>query len=230
MSIRAAAKQFQADSDRLDILILNAGTMGNPAAKTEDGFEIQLGTNHVGHFLLTKLLMPTLKKTVADLEAKGVTPDVRVITLSSVGHVMSPNTLEEMTCTPSLLAGSTWVRYGASKAANILFASELARRHPELLSVAIHPGAVNSNLYTHAKSTSAAMKQALGFTTSCFFRNIPSGAFNSLWAASTARENLINGSYYTPVGYRCSGIAIVQDADVARRLWDWTEAQIAERS
>ncbi|OOQ91560.1 putative short-chain dehydrogenase/reductase family protein [Penicillium brasilianum] len=228
-SIRAAAAKFQADSDRLDILILNAGTMGNPPVKTEDGFEIQFGTNHVGHFLLTKLLLPTLTKTVADLQASRTTPDVRVITVSSVAHVTSPNTLEGMTSTPELLAGSTWVRYGASKAANILFASELARRHPELLSVAVHPGAVNSDLYAHAKSISAIMKQSLGLTASCFFRNISSGAFNSLWAAGTARENLVNGAYYTPVGYRSNGTAFVQDADVARGLWDWTEAQVADR-
>jgi NAD(P)-dependent dehydrogenase (short-subunit alcohol dehydrogenase family) len=203
--------------------------MGNPPVKTEDGFEIQFGTNHVGHFLLTKLLLPTLKKTVADLQASRTTPDVRVITVSSVAHVTSPNTLEGMTSTPKLLAGSTWVRYGASKAANILFASELARRHPELLSVAVHPGAVNSDLYAHAKSASAIMKQSLGLTASFFFRNISSGAFNSLWAAGTARENLVNGAYYTPVGYRSNGTAFVQDADVARGLWEWTEAQIAER-
>lgn len=228
-SIHTAADKFQADSNRLDILILNAGTMGNPAVKTEDGFEIQFGTNHVGHFLLTKLLLPSLKKTIVDLQAKGMTPDVRVVTLASVAHVTSPDTLEGMTSTPSLLAGSTWVRYGASKAANILFASELARRHPELLSVAVHPGAVDSDLYSHAKSTSAVLKRALGLTASCFFRNVSSGALNSLWAATTARENLVNGAYYTPVGYRSNGTAFVQDADVARRLWDWTEAQIAER-
>jgi NAD(P)-dependent dehydrogenase (short-subunit alcohol dehydrogenase family) len=228
-SIRAAAAKFQADSDRLDILILNAGTMGNPPVKTEDGFEIQLGTNHVGHFLLTKLLLPTLKKTVADLQASGVTPDVRVITVSSMAHVTSPNTLEGITSTPGLLAASTWTRYGASKAANILFASELARRHPEILSVSVHPGVINSDLYSYTKSKSAFMKQALGLTASCFFRSIKTGAFNSLWAASTARENLVNGGYYLPVGYRSNGTAFVQDAEVARGLWEWSEAQIAER-
>ncbi|KAJ5167643.1 uncharacterized protein N7482_003237 [Penicillium canariense] len=229
-SIRAAADMIQADSDRLDILILNAGTMGNPPTTTEDGFEIQLGSNHVGHFLLTKLLLPMLKKTVADLRASGQTPDVRVLSLASVAHVMSPTSLEEMTSTPDLLAGSTWTRYGASKAANILFAAELARRHPELLSVAVHPGAVNSDLYSHARSSGALMKQGVNVATSYFFRNVSSGAFNSLWAATAPRSNLVNGAYYTPVGYRSNGTAFVQNVDVARGLWEWTEAQIAERS
>lgn len=229
-SIRAAADKFQADGDRLDILILNAGTMGNAAVKTEDGFEIQFGTNYVGHFLLTKLLLPTLKKTIADLQAQCATPDVRVVTVASVAHVTSPNTLEGMTSTPSLLAGSTWVRYGASKAANILFASELARRHPELLSVAVHPGAVNSELYAYTKSTSAMLKRALNVTASCFFRTVTSGALNTLWAATTDRADLVNGAYYTPVGRRSNGSSLVQDSNIAQKLWDWTEAQIAERT
>jgi NAD(P)-dependent dehydrogenase (short-subunit alcohol dehydrogenase family) len=203
--------------------------MGNPPIKTEDGFEIQLGTNHVGHFLLTKLLLPTLKKTVADLQANGGTPDVRVVTVSSMAHVTSPTTLEGITSTPGLLAASTWTRYGASKAANILFASEFARRYPEILSVAVHPGVVNSDLYAYTKSTSAVIKQALGLTASCFFRNVSSGAFNSLWAASTTRENLVNGAYYVPVGIRSNGTAFVRDADVAAKLWEWTEGQIDER-
>ena len=65
---------------------------------------------------------------------------------------------------------------------------------------------------------------------SLFFRGVGSGALNTLWAASAPRSNLVNGAYYSPVGYRCGGTAFVQDADVAQRLWDWTEAEISERS
>ncbi|KAJ5110070.1 Nascent polypeptide-associated complex subunit beta [Penicillium argentinense] len=201
-SIRAAADKFQSESDRLDLLILNAGTMGNPATKTEDGFEVQLGTNHVGHFLLSKLLLPTLQKTVEQIRASGATPDVRVVSLSSAAHMISPTTFEELTSTPSLLSASTWHRYGASKAANIFFASELARRHPEILSVSVHPGAVKSDLYTHAKSSSSFMKYSLELVSSIFFRNTSSGALNTLFAATTPRDQLVNGAYYTPVGYR----------------------------
>lgn len=229
-SIRAAADTFQSDSDRLDLLILNAGTMGNPPDKTEEGFEVQLGTNHVGHFLLTKLLLPTLQKTVAQIRSSGATPDVRVVTLSSAAHVMSPTTFEGMTSTPSLLAGSTWNRYGASKAANIFFAAELARRNPEILSVSVHPGAVNSDLYNHAKAVGSFMKHSLTVAASFFFRSVPSGSLNTLWAAGIQRNNLVNGAYYTPVGFHSSGTDFVQDADIARKLWEWTEALVAERS
>lgn len=204
--------------------------MGNPPTKTEEGFEIQFGTNHVGHFLLTKLLLPTLQKTVADISASGATPDVRVVTLSSAAHVISPTTLEGMTSTDSLLAGSTWHRYGASKAANLFFASELARRNPEIISVSVHPGAVNSDLYSQAKAMSSMMEHSLTVAASYFFRSVQSGALNTLWAAGTPRENLVNGAYYTPVGFRSFGTSFVQDCDIARKLWDWTEAQIAEKS
>lgn len=204
--------------------------MGNPADKTEDGFEIQLGTNHVGHFLLTKLLLPTLQKTVARAHAQGVVPDVRIVSLASVAHAMSPVTFEGLTSTPSLLEASTWHRYGASKAANIFFATELARRYPEILSVSVHPGMVKSDLYSHAKATGITMKHSLDASSSIFFRGLTSGALNTLWAAGTPQTNLVNGAYYTPVGVRSSGTAFVQDADIAKKLWDWTEAQISERS
>ncbi|KAJ5092516.1 hypothetical protein NUU61_007386 [Penicillium alfredii] len=229
-SIRAAAAQFQSESDQLDILILNAGTMGNPPTKTEDGFEVQLGTNHVGHFLLTKLLLPTLQSTVTSARARGEDPDVRVVSVSSVGHAIAPSSFEELTSTPSLLAASTWTRYGASKAANILFASELARRHPEILSVSVHPGAVDSDLYLHAKALGPMAKYSMTAASSLFFRRTSTGAFNSLWAATIARDSIVNGTYYTPVGYRSDGTALVQDSEVARQLWDWTEAQVAEKS
>lgn len=222
-SIRAAAEQFNSDCDRLDILMLNAGTMGNPPTTTEEGFEVQVGTNHIGHFLFTKLLLPTLQRTVAS----ATPPDVRVVTLSSVGHSAAPS-FEVMTSTQALLDGSTWTRYGASKAANIVFAAELARRFPEILSVAVHPGTVSSDLYVHAQASSAIMKYGLAGS-SLVFRNIKSGALNQLWAAREKRELVTNGAYYVPVGAQAS-TQYATDADLGKKLWEWTEAQIAEKS
>lgn len=225
-SIRGAARSFQAESDRLDILILNAGTMGNPATKTEEGFEVQLGTNHIGHFLFTKLLLPTLLKTVDIQRAKEEEPDVRVVTVASVAHALGPQSFEGLTSTPSLLAASTWTRYGASKTANILFASELARRYPDITSVAVHPGAVNSGLYAHTDNLGLALKHSLAAARSVFFRTMTSGALNSLWAAGSPKNRLENGAYYTPVGYRSGGTTLAQSPELAKKLWDWTESQI----
>lgn len=231
-SIRAAADQFKAENDRLDLLILNAGTMCNPPTKTEEGFEIQLGTNHVGHFLLTDLLLPTLQKTVDQIRASGAktAPDVRVVTLASVGHVMSPTTFPEMTSTAALFSVNTFVRYGASKAANIFFASELARRYPEILSVSVHPGAVNSGLFDHARAINSLVDHSLTAIMSLFFRSTASGALNTLFAAGAPRDQLVNGAYYCPVGVQCDGSEFVRDTGMARKLWEWTETQISERS
>ncbi|BCR89670.1 putative short-chain dehydrogenase/reductase family protein [Aspergillus chevalieri] len=222
-SIRAAAGKFNSDSERLDILMLNAGTMGNPPDTTEEGFEVQFGTNHIGHFLLTKLLLPTLQKTAANATPA---PDVRVVTLSSVGHSAAPS-FDVMTSTPALLDASTWTRYGASKAANILFAAELARRYPEILSVAVHPGAVSSNLYQHAKA-SAFTRAALA-AMSLGFRSVRTGAMNQLFAAGAKKEDLVNGGYYIPIGVHAK-TQYASDAELGKKLWEWTEKQIEEKS
>lgn len=220
-SVRAAAEKFTAECDRLDLLILNAGIMATPPGVTEEGFEIQFGTNHIGHFLLTQLLIPTLRATLASAVPA---PDVRIVTVSSVGHNVSPS-FEVMTSTEALQATGPFTRYGASKAANVLFAAELARRYPEILSVSIHPGVVSSDLYNHTKE--AGMVSNIGVQlTFMVSRGVRTGALNQLWASSAKRELLTNGAYYVPIGVRGSS-KFADDADMGRKLWEWTEAQIA---
>ncbi|KAL1859858.1 hypothetical protein Plec18167_006330 [Paecilomyces lecythidis] len=225
-SIRAAAEIFTAECDRLDLLILNAGIMAHDAATTADGFEIQFGTNHVGHFLLTKLLLPTLLRTVKDVDSAA---DVRVITLSSLAHKGAPD-FDVMTSTSALLASNTWLRYGASKAANILFAAELARRYPEITSVSVHPGAVASNLYETAKASNVVQHYAIASFSGLAMRSVRTGAFNQLWAAGVERKLLISGAYYTPVGNIQKHNRYATDAELGKRLWEWTEAAVEKAS
>ncbi|KAJ9202637.1 hypothetical protein DTO021D3_6322 [Paecilomyces variotii] len=225
-SIHAAAERFTAECHRLDLLILNAGIMAHDAVTTEDGFEIQFGTNHVGHFLLTQLLLPTLLRTVKDV---GPAADVRVITLSSVAHKAAPG-FDVMTSTPALLGSNTWLRYGASKAANILFAAELARRYPEITSVSVHPGAVASNLYETAKASNSVQHYAIATFSGLAMRSVRTGAFNQLWAAGVSRESLINGAYYTPVGIVQKHNRYATDAELGKRLWAWTDEAIGKAS
>ncbi|PLN80296.1 putative short-chain dehydrogenase/reductase family protein [Aspergillus taichungensis] len=222
-SIRAAAQQFQGECDRLDRLVLNAGTMANPPGVTEEGFEIQLGTNHMGHFLLTKLLLPTLLKTAREVPDA----DVRVVTVSSLAHNTAP-AYEVLTSTDALLQTGSLTRYGASKAANVLFAAELARRYPELLSVSLHPGAVSSPLYEHTKASGAVARLSVA-ALFAVLRSIRSGALNQLFATGVPRERLVNGAYYVPVGRQGSS-KYAKDADMGKRFWEWTEEQIARVS
>ncbi|KAF7595011.1 hypothetical protein BBP40_007612 [Aspergillus hancockii] len=223
-SIREAAEYFCAQCDRLDTLILNAGTMANPPELTKEGFEIQFGTNHIGHFLLTTLLLPTLQRTVA---SAGAESDVRIVSLSSVASHSAPS-FEVMTSTSALLAVHTLSRYSASKAANILFASELARRYPEILSISVHPGVVSSELYRYTNAMNVVSRFGVSIVSN-FFRSIRTGAMNQLWAAGAKRELLVNGAYYVPIGV-CGSSRFTDDADMARQLWEWTQNQIAERS
>jgi NAD(P)-dependent dehydrogenase (short-subunit alcohol dehydrogenase family) len=221
-SIKNAAEKFNAESSRLDILVLNAGVMALPPGETELGHEIQLGTNHTGHFHLTKLLLPTLLKTAEEPDS-----DVRVVSLSSIGHNLAPS-FETILDQEKLKGVNTNARYGASKAANILFAAELARRYPAITSVSVHPGIIVTDLYSSINESSpfaALGTKALG----CFGSSVPQGACNQLWAAAGAKKSdLSNGGYYVPVGNLKAKNKYVTSEDMGRRLWEWTETELAK--
>ncbi|KAF3490723.1 short-chain dehydrogenase/reductase [Arthroderma uncinatum] len=226
-SVREAARLFTAECDRLDTLILNAGVMGQDPYSTEDGYEIQFGTNYMGHFLLTSLLIPTLRET-----ASKPGSDVRILSVSSIGWQMAPSSpsalLWLMTSTDELLKCNRWTRYGISKAANILLASELARRYPDIMSVSVHPGIILTALYDQGKASTFVIKHGLGLIKP-FASSEKNGACNHLWAAGCERSQLRNGEYYTPVGIQAWENQLVHDEGTSRRLWEWSEEQVAER-
>ena len=136
-NVRAFAQAFLAKYDRLDILINNAGVMALPARKTADGFEMQFGTNHLGHFALTGLLLPILKAT----------SNARVVTVSSGVHVSGDIHFDDLQWEKKY---DRWGAYAQSKLANLLFAYELQRRLNaagiKLISVGCHPGYAATNL------------------------------------------------------------------------------------
>ena len=219
-SIKQAADQVISHSNRLDILVLNAGIMAVPPGKTASGQDIQLGTNHVGHFLLTKLLLPTLQRT-----AKEHNSDVRVISVSSEAQNLAPS-LDTIISTEKLTATGPWTRYAASKAANIAFAAELARRYPSLTSVSLHPGIIKTDIYIPNAESSMVMRYGAKLVGPLLFGTIEWGAFNQLWAAAGAKkEELSNGGYYTPVG-KLRNNKWSTDADAGRQLWEWTEKEL----
>jgi NAD(P)-dependent dehydrogenase (short-subunit alcohol dehydrogenase family) len=220
-SVKSAADQVIRKSDRLDILILNAGIMAVPPGKTPSGQDIQLGTNHVGHFLLTKLLLPTLERT-----AKQHNSDVRVLAVASEAHNMAPN-LATILSTEKLTKTSPWTRYGASKAANIMFTAELARRYPTLTSVSLHPGMIKTDLYLPNSESNFLVRYGAIIFGPLIFQTVANGAFNQLWASAGAEKSeLVSGSYYTPVG-KLRHNKWASDADAGRKLWEWTEKELA---
>jgi NAD(P)-dependent dehydrogenase (short-subunit alcohol dehydrogenase family) len=233
-SIKTATQTFTSPSPRLDLLILNAGIMATPPSLSPSGHDLQLATNHLGHFLLTKLLLPTLQKTAAS-SSSG---DVRIISLSSEANNMSPS-LSTIMSTSDLPTLGPWARYGASKAANILFAAEFARRYPTLTAVSLHPGLIRTQLYEPSGSTSNFfVRQAISLLGPLVFVDVKRGAWNQLWAATATVAGQSKGvkrgdgvesrGYYTPVGRLQRGNKWVEDVAGGTAFWEWTEKELAK--
>jgi NAD(P)-dependent dehydrogenase (short-subunit alcohol dehydrogenase family) len=224
-SVKAAAERFLAVSDRLDVLMCNAGIMAIPPGLTKDGFEIQFGTNHVGHALLIQKLLPVLLRTAA---APGA--DVRVINLTSQGFRMHPRgdgiRFDTLNTTQDFGMFGPWLRYGQSKLANLLYARELARRHPELTVLSIHPGLVGTDL---ADGISLVQRTLVKGFVSIGLGAVLSpeqGAYNQLWGAFGEKSTMVNGQMYEPMGKLTELDIIAKDDQLAARLWEWTEEML----
>ena len=217
-SVRAFAERYRATHDGLDLLINNAGVMAPPRRRTADGFELQFGTNHLGHFLLTMLLLDLMEGR----------EDARVVTLSSTAHKMGRISFDN-------LGGDRryfrWNAYGQSKLANLLFALELDRRlrhkGSTVKSLAAHPGYASTNLQSAAAPLVDRLVMKVGNTV--IAQNDEMGALPQLFAAT--EPGLQGGTYVGPDGpgeqrghptiVSPSGRA--QNEDTARRLWQVSE-------
>ncbi|MCJ1397497.1 hypothetical protein MMC11_000690 [Xylographa trunciseda] len=222
-SVAEAARSFTSQSQRLDVLINNAGIMATPAGTTKEGYEVQFGTNHMGHALLTKLLLPTLLSTAEQPHA-----DVRIINLTSEGHNLAPSggILFDKT---KLDAQGTWARYGQSKLANLLYTKELAAHYPTITSVAVHPGIIKTDLYEPNKGSNALLRYGMSLLGPLFFASLQEGAKNQLWAATTKKEDLQNGAYYKPIASLSKGSTNAQNDKLANTLWSWTEGELEKK-
>jgi NAD(P)-dependent dehydrogenase (short-subunit alcohol dehydrogenase family) len=217
-SVRAAAAELRAGHDRIDLLINNAGVMYTPRSTTADGFELQLGTNHLGHFALTGLLLDRL------LAADGS----RVVTVSSVGHrIRSRIDLDDLGFERRY---SRVAAYGRSKLANLLFTYELQRRLTQAgsstIAVAAHPGMSNTELVRNSPRVLRVLNAAF---VSPFAQSAARGALPTLRAATD--PTVVGGQYYGPDGFReLRGHPTVvassrrsHDTDTQQRLWAISE-------
>jgi len=223
-SVKEAADAFNARSGRLDILLNNAGIMATPYSATKDGYEIQFGTNHMGHALLTKLVLPTLLRTA---EESG--SDVRVVNLSSTGHQMAVMSGGLILDQSKAQSHNTWARYGSAKLANILHVRGLQEHYPQLTCVACHPGVINTNLFTTFKQTVkhiAPLRWILDLFSKVFMRTPREGARNQLWCCTAPKQEVRKGYYYMPVGKRNAGFWYAKDQKEVDRLWNYTEEEL----
>ena len=193
-SIAAFAQEFTAGPGRLDLLVNNAGVMNLPERRTTDGFEMQFGTNHLGHFALTGRLLPLL----------NASPDARVVTLSSTVHRIGRMNFDDLMGARRYRA---WPAYGQSKLANLLFTSELQRRAAAagwgLRAMAAHPGFALTNLQTAgptmrgASSTTRRSRLMAGLTRQ-LAQPAEWGALPALYAATL--PGLVGDSFVGPDG------------------------------
>ncbi|KAK4244160.1 hypothetical protein C7999DRAFT_17548 [Corynascus novoguineensis] len=225
-SIKNGAATVLSASPRLDILMLNAGIMAVPSGQTAEGYEVQFGTNHMGHALLTKLLLPLLTKTAA-----GEGRDVRIVTLSSDGHSWASKTGIDFATLKTCGEGLGPLGcYGQSKLANILWTRQLARAHPQFTVASVHPGVVGTQIMENARGTPAMLRTLVrGAVHLGLITSVETGVRNQLWASvapSGDGRRLVSGGYYVPVGVAGQESALAKDEELARRLWEWTDKEL----
>lgn len=216
-SVRAAAAVVLQSSERLDILMLNAGIMAAAEGLSKDGYEIQLGTNHLSHALLTDLLLPLLQRT--STKFPGSLP--RVVCLSSRGHASAPGLDFDSFKTTAAHLGP-YGRYFQSKLSNVLWVRYMAKRFPEILFVAIHPGLAQTSLMDNSDGTPVLTR----FFTNMAYKLLPTvqtAAKNQLWGATA--DGVATGEYYEPVGLWGKVSEPGKDDKLAWKLGEWTDAQ-----
>ena len=192
--------------------------MALPAGVTEQGYEIQFGTNHLGHALLTKLLLPTMLRTA---EHKH---DVRVISVSSAGHAGAFGiSFDKLKSSMDSYITSTMVRYAQSKLANLIYAKALAKQYPSIKAVAVHPGVVSTDLWNSTIGWPG-IGLLVNVVKVVFYTSVQDGAKTQLWAGTA--EGVESGEYYTPVGVTGQGTRVSCDEKLIQRLWDWTEKEL----
>lgn len=225
-SVREAAAELIESHPAIDVLINNAGVMATPRRATADGFELQLGTNHLGHFALTGLLLPALP--VTDPAA-----DARVITVSSGAHRMGSVDTEDLFFERRRY--NAWTAYGQSKLANLLFTAELARRArnagAHLTAAAAHPGYAGTNLQFAGPSfaQNSIGRAVMRGSNAVLGQSARAGAWPTLYAAT--QPDVLSGDYIGPDGWfeqrghpRHVGRSdAATDMAVARQLWERSE-------
>ncbi|MBK5306775.1 MAG: SDR family NAD(P)-dependent oxidoreductase [Frankiaceae bacterium] len=214
-SIRTAAADVAGRAPTLDVLIDNAGVMAIPRAQTVDGFEMQLGTNHLGHFALTGLLLPQLLAA----------PDPRVVVVSSDAHKIGRMRFDDLMGEKSY---GRWSAYGQSKLANLLFMRELDRRAAgRLIAVGAHPGYAATNLQSNYGNPVVDLFMKIG--NRVIAQSDEAGAWPQLYAATM--PDVKGGEYFGPSGmfglrgapHRDSPTRAAQNDETARRLWEISE-------
>nr|XP_014089225.1 retinol dehydrogenase 13 isoform X1 [Bactrocera oleae] len=214
-SVRKFVESFKREQVKLDILINNAGVMRCPRSLTKDGFEMQLGVNHMGHFLLTNLLLDLLKKSVPS----------RIVTVSSLAHTRGEINIADLNSDKSYDPGRA---YNQSKLANILFTRELAKRleGTGVSANALHPGVVDTELFRHMGFFNSFFAKYINLFFKPLFwpftKSPKNGTQTTLYAALDPELVNISGKYFSDCNLKDVAPAAMDDA-LAKWLWAVSE-------
>lgn len=212
-SVRNCAEKLLEAEDQIDILINNAGIMLCPELRTKEGFEMQFGTNHLGHFLLTELLLPKLRKSAAS----GF--NARIVILSSMAHERGIIRWDDLNFNIKD-SYDQWLAYGQSKLANIMHGAALARRlkNSGITVYSLHPGVVNTELYQHWETDSPIFFRILGPTLRFVMKQPFHGAQTTLYCCLEDKLSVQSGKYYSDCAEkRPKHLALVEEDQ--ERLW-----------
>ncbi|KAL0317802.1 UNVERIFIED_CONTAM: Short-chain dehydrogenase, chloroplastic [Sesamum angustifolium] len=215
-SVRKFASKFDSLGLPLNLLINNAGVMATPFMLSKDNIEQQFATNHVGHFLLTNLMLATMKKTALESKQEG-----RIVNVSSRRHKFSYpegirfDKINDQSGYNSLSA------YGQSKLANVLHSNELARllkaEKVEITANSLHPGAIATNLFRHHSFING-LVAALG---KHVMKNVEQGAATTCYVALHPDVKGMTGKYYADCNFAETSLQ-AKDQELANNLWDFT--------
>ncbi|PON51746.1 Short-chain dehydrogenase/reductase [Parasponia andersonii] len=215
-SVRKFAADFNSSGLPLNILINNAGIMATPFLLSKDNIELQFATNHIGHFLLTNLLLENMKRTAQECRREG-----RIVNISSRRHKFSYKEGIRFDKINDQSGYKCLSAYGQAKLANVLHANELARRLKkegvELTANSLHPGAISTNLFRH-HSLFGALTGLLG---KYFMKNIQQGAATTCFAALHPQVKGMSGYYFADSNI-AEASTQANDANLAWKLWDFS--------
>ncbi|KAJ9555266.1 hypothetical protein OSB04_009880 [Centaurea solstitialis] len=213
-SVRKFASEYISKDLPLNILILNAGISSQPFTLSKDNIELQFATNHIGHFLLTNLLLDTMKKTAEKSQKEG-----RIVVVSSELHKMTYSEGIKFDKINDEKSYSPFYAYGQSKLANALHAKELSRRLKEeganVTVNSLHPGVIKTNLQRNQGFVASTISRVI-YT---FMKNIPQGAATTCYVALHPQVKGVSGEYFADSNIaKASKYAL--NPEMAKKLWD----------
>lgn len=220
-SVRRFSASFKSLNQPLNILINNAGVMGCPFQLSEDGIELHFATNHLGHFLLTNLLLGKLKATAKETGIEG-----RIINVASQAHRHTYQEGIRLDKINDQLGFKPYLAYGQSKLANILHANELARHLKEeganVTANSLHPGVITTNITRYWKAL--ALPMAMG---KFMLKSTSQGAATTCYLALHPYVKGTSGKYFADCE-EAKSASHAQDSDLAKRLWDLSESLVSK--